>query len=60
MDSFSISDLAQYSGIKAHTIRIWEKRYQALKPNRSVGNTRYYDSAQLKRLLNISGLLHSD
>ena len=60
MDSFSISDLAQYSGIKAHTIRIWEKRYQALKPNRSIGNTRYYDSAQLKRLLNISGLLHSD
>lgn len=60
MDSFSISDLAQYSGIKAHTIRIWEKRYRALKPKRSVGNTRHYDSNQLKRLLNISGLLTSD
>ena len=60
MDSFSISDLAQFSGIKPHTIRIWEKRYGALKPSRSQGNTRYYDSAQLKRLLNISGLLNSD
>src|SRR5664279_4349134 len=60
MESFSVSDLANYSGIKPHTIRIWEKRYHALKPNRSQGNTRYYDSAQLKRLLNISSLLHSD
>jgi MerR family transcriptional regulator, light-induced transcriptional regulator len=60
MDSFSISELAQYSGVKPHTIRIWEKRYQALKPKRSSGNTRYYDSKQLKRLLNISGLLEAD
>ena len=60
MDSFSISELAQYSGIKSHTIRIWEKRYQALKPHRSKGNTRYYDSRQLKRLLNISALLDAD
>jgi len=60
MDSFSISELAQYSGIKSHTIRIWEKRYDALKPSRSLGNTRYYDSRQLKRLLNISALLDSD
>jgi MerR family transcriptional regulator, light-induced transcriptional regulator len=60
MDSFSISELAQYSGIKAHTIRIWEKRYHALKPDRSLGNTRYYDSSQLKRLLTISGLLGSE
>jgi MerR family transcriptional regulator, light-induced transcriptional regulator len=60
MDSFSISDLAQYSGIKPHTIRIWEKRYHALKPNRSSGNTRLYDSIQLKRLLNITGLLDSE
>ena len=60
MDSFSISELAQYSGIKSHTIRIWEKRYRALEPNRSSGNTRHYDSEQLKRLLNISGLLDSD
>ena len=60
MDDFSISDLARYSGIKPHTIRIWEKRYGALQPNRSLGNTRSYDSNQLKRLLNISSLLSSD
>ncbi len=60
MDSFSISELSQYSGIKPHTIRIWEKRYHALKPNRSRGNTRHYDAKQLKRLLNISSLLGAD
>ncbi|MGI0107733.1 MerR family transcriptional regulator [Salinimicrobium sp. WS361] len=57
MDQFSISQLSQFSGIKAHTIRIWEKRYNALNPHRSQGNTRYYDGAQLRRLLNIVGLL---
>jgi MerR family transcriptional regulator, light-induced transcriptional regulator len=60
MDNFSIADLARYSGIKPHTIRIWEKRYRALKPTRSIGNTRHYDTAQLKRLLNISGLLDTE
>jgi MerR family transcriptional regulator, light-induced transcriptional regulator len=60
MDHFSIADLARYSGIKPHTIRIWEKRYHALRPRRSTGNTRYYDTAQLKRLLNITGLLDSE
>lgn len=56
MDQFSISQLAQFSGIKAHTIRIWEQRYQALHPQRSEGNTRYYDGGQLRRLLNIVSL----
>ncbi len=56
MNQFSISQLAQYSGIKAHTIRIWEQRYRALQPNRSEGNTRYYDNDQLRRLLNIVSL----
>ncbi|HEY8661969.1 MAG TPA: MerR family transcriptional regulator [Hanamia sp.] len=60
MDLFSISQLAQFSGIKAHTIRIWEQRYNALKPNRSEGNTRYYDNSQLRRLLNIVSLMESD
>jgi DNA-binding transcriptional MerR regulator len=53
---FSISQLEQFSGIKAHTIRIWEQRYNALTPSRSEGNTRYYDSEQLRRLLNIVSL----
>ncbi len=60
MDSFSISELQKFSGIKAHTIRIWEQRYDALKPNRSEGNTRYYNGSQLRRLLNIVSLLNSD
>nr|WP_240347837.1 MerR family transcriptional regulator [Longitalea arenae] len=57
---FSISQLQQFSGIKAHTIRIWEQRYNALKPGRSEGNTRYYSGDQLRRLLNIVSLLHTD
>lgn len=57
MNSFSISQLSQLSGIKPHTIRIWEQRYNALKPNRSDGNTRYYDNSQLRRLLNIVSLM---
>lgn len=60
MDLFSISQLSRYSGIKPHTIRIWEQRYNALKPNRSEGNTRYYDNTQLRRLLNIVSLTGAD
>lgn len=56
MNNFSISQLAQLSGIKAHTIRIWEQRYDALQPERSEGNTRYYSGNELRRLLNISSL----
>ena len=56
MDQFSISQLSQFSGIKPHTIRIWEQRYNALEPHRSEGNTRYYDGSQLRRLLNIVSL----
>ena len=57
MDLFSISQLQQFSGIKAHTIRIWEQRYNALSPGRSEGNTRYYSNDQLRRLLNIVSLM---
>ncbi len=57
---FSISDLQQLSGIKAHTIRMWEHRYNALRPHRSEGNTRYYDNSQLRRLLNIVSLMNND
>ncbi len=60
MNSFTISQLEQFSGIKAHTIRVWEKRYNALRPNRSLGNTRYYDGHQLKRLLNIASLIEGE
>ena len=57
MKVFTIAQLEQFSGIKAHTIRIWEQRYNALQPSRSEGNTRYYDNNQLRRLLNISSLM---
>jgi DNA-binding transcriptional MerR regulator len=60
LDSFSIADLQSFSGIKAHTIRIWEQRYNALQPYRSEGNTRYYNGDQLKRLLNIVSLMNED
>lgn len=53
---YSISDLEQLSGVQTHTIRIWERRYHALTPMRSAGNTRFYDDDQLRRLLNIVGL----
>ncbi len=59
MDLFSISQLEQFSGIRAHTIRIWEKRYNALQPARSQGNTRHYDNSQLQRLLNIVSLMEA-
>ncbi|MGI8892748.1 MAG: MerR family transcriptional regulator [Bacteroidia bacterium] len=60
MDRFSISQLQQFSGIKSHTIRIWEQRYKALTPSRSKGNTRFYDNGQLRRLLNIVSLMNTD
>jgi DNA-binding transcriptional MerR regulator len=56
---FSISDLQRFSGIQPQTIRMWEKRYNALQPIRSEGNTRYYNDDQLKRLLNIVSLNHA-
>lgn len=53
---FSIKDLENLSGVKAHTIRIWEKRYNLLAPSRTKTNIRTYDINNLKRLLNISYL----
>ena len=56
MAKYSISDLERLSGVQIHTIRIWERRYNALEPMRSAGNTRLYDDKHLRRLLNIVGL----
>ena len=53
---FSIKDLENFSGIKAHTIRIWEKRYGILHPDRTDSNIRTYSEAELKKLLNVSYL----
>lgn len=54
---FSIKDLENLSGIKAHTIRIWEKRYNILEPMRTDTNIRLYNLKNLQKLLNIT-LLH--
>ncbi|BCY27224.1 MerR family transcriptional regulator [Flavobacterium okayamense] len=53
---FSVKDLENLSGIKAHTIRIWEKRYDLFSPNRDENNIRSYNSNDLKRILNIAFL----
>ncbi|MDQ6901626.1 MAG: MerR family transcriptional regulator [Bacteroidota bacterium] len=51
---FTIKDVENLSGIKAHTIRIWEKRYSFLKPKRSDTNIRHYSSEELRVILNIA------
>ena len=56
MGHFSISDLEQLSGIKAHTIRMWEQRYNLLRPVRTATNIRLYSEADLRRLLNVTTL----
>lgn len=54
---FSIKDLENLTGVKAHTIRIWEQRYNLLRPERSETNIRTYSGDDLKRLLNVSLLV---
>lgn len=54
--NFSIKDLENLSGIKAHTIRIWEKRYNILNPDRTSTNIRTYDSSNLQKILNVAFL----
>lgn len=54
MDAFTIKDLENLSGIKAHTIRIWEQRYSFLKPQRTETNIRYYNNQELCTLLNVA------
>jgi len=52
--TYSIKDLEQITGVKAHTLRIWEKRYQVVSPCRTPTNIRFYTDEDLKKLLNIS------
>lgn len=54
MHSFTIKDLENLTGIKAHTIRIWEQRYSFLKPDRTGTNIRIYSNDELKKLLNVA------
>jgi len=52
--TYSIKDLENFCGIKAHTIRMWEKRYGILTPERSDSNIRYYTEEELKKLITVS------
>jgi len=54
MNAFTIKDLENLTGVKAHTIRIWEQRYGFLKPQRTDTNIRYYNNQELKAILNIA------
>lgn len=54
MNRFSIRDIENLTGIKAHTLRIWEQRYGILQPKRTATNIRYYDSIDLKLALRIA------
>jgi DNA-binding transcriptional MerR regulator len=58
-NSFSIRDIENLSGIKAHTLRIWEQRYQFSCPKRRSGNHRYYDNEELKYILRVACLYHN-
>jgi DNA-binding transcriptional MerR regulator len=59
MSTYSIADLEKLSGIKSHTIRIWEKRYDLLIPKRTLTNIRCYDDEQLRKILNVSLLIEN-
>jgi len=54
MAVYSIKELENLSGIKAHTIRIWEKRYNLIEPHRTNTNIRYYTDDDLKKILNVA------
>lgn len=56
MGRYSIKELEKLSGIKAHTIRIWEKRHQLVSPQRTQTNIRYYSDDDLKKIINVSVL----
>lgn len=54
MGNYSIKELEKLSGIKAHTIRIWEKRYGVVQPSRTNTNIRYYTDADLRKIINVA------
>jgi MerR family transcriptional regulator, light-induced transcriptional regulator len=56
MGQYSIKELETLSGIKAHTIRIWEKRYSLIQPKRTDTNIRFYSDDDLKKIINVSVL----
>ncbi len=59
MERYTLNDLEALTGIKAETIRIWERRYGIMKAHRTATNRRWYSDEDLKRLINISILYHN-
>jgi DNA-binding transcriptional MerR regulator len=59
MGKYTIKDLERLSGIKAHTIRIWEKRHNIVRPSRTDTNIRFYSDEDLKKIINVSVLNNS-
>lgn len=59
MSKFTLNDLESLTGIKSDTIRMWERRYNILSPNRTSTNRRWYDDDDLRRLINISVIYHN-
>ncbi len=59
MNQFTIRDIENLSGIKAHTLRMWEQRYNFMTPKRKESNHRFYDNDDLKQILRISYLYHA-
>lgn len=57
MKKYSIKEVEELTGIKAHTLRVWEKRYSISPSERTSTNIRFYNDDELKRLINISQLL---
>ena len=56
MNQFSIKDVESLTGIKSHTLRIWEQRYGIPQPKRTSTNIRFYDDEDIKLLLSVSSL----
>ncbi|MBS1508264.1 MAG: MerR family transcriptional regulator [Bacteroidetes bacterium] len=56
MGKYSIKELERLSGIRAHTIRIWEKRHKLISPQRTQTNIRYYSDEDLKKIINVAVL----
>lgn len=54
MGKYSIKELEILSGIKAHTIRVWEKRHKIISPSRTSTNIRFYSDDDLKKIINVS------
>jgi len=59
MSKFTLNDLESITGIKSDTIRMWERRYNILSPNRTPTNRRWYDDDDLRKLINISVIYHN-